>query len=67
MSGATLVTHLRTIHPNTQALFISGYPRTHFDDIPSERDGFLEKPFRGDELVSRARALFNDTDDFSAA
>ncbi len=67
MSGPTMVTHLRAIHPNTQALFISGYPRTHFDDMPSERDGLLQKPFRGDELVSRVRALLNDADDFSAA
>ena len=67
MNGPTMVTHLRAIHPNTQALFISGYPRTHFDDMPSERDGLLQKPFRGDELVSRARALLNDADDFPAA
>jgi two-component system cell cycle sensor histidine kinase/response regulator CckA len=67
MSGPTMVTHLRAIHPNTKALFISGYPRTHFDDMPSERDGLLQKPFRGDELVSRVRALLNDADDFSAA
>jgi PAS domain S-box-containing protein len=67
MNGPTMVTHLRAIHPNTQALFISGYPRTHFDDMPSERDGLLQKPFRGDELVSRVRALLNDADDFPAA
>jgi DNA-binding response OmpR family regulator len=67
MNGPTMVTHLRAIHPNTKALFISGYPRTHFDDMPSERDDLLPKPFRGDELVSRVRALLYDADDFSAA
>ena len=67
MSGPSMVTHLRAIHPNTRALYISGYPRTHIDDIISERDGFLQKPFRSDELVNRARALLNDADDFSAA
>jgi len=67
MSGPTMATHLRAIHPNTQALFISGYPRTHFDDMTSERDDLRQKPFRGDELASRVQALLNDADDFSAA
>jgi len=66
-SKPRMATHLRAIHPNTQTLFISGYPRTHFDDMPSERDDLLQKPFRGDELVSRVRALLYDADDFSAA
>lgn len=67
MNGPALLTRLRAIHPNTKALFISGYPRTHFDEIVSEKDGYLQKPFRGDELVSEIRALLNDADDFPAA
>ena len=66
MNGPTLLTHLRAIYPNAQALFISGYPRAHFDDIFSERDAFLQKPFRAEDLVSQARALLNNADDFSA-
>lgn len=66
MNGPVLLTRLRAIHPKTKALFISGYPRTHFDEISSEKDGFLQKPFRGDELVSEVRALLNDADDFPA-
>ena len=66
MSGPTMLIRLRAIHPNTRALFISGYPRTHFDDSIPARVGFLQKPFRADELVSQVRALLNDTDEISA-
>ena len=67
MSGPKMLSRLRAIHQNTRALFISGYPRTRFDDTIPARDGFLQKPFRGDELVSQVRALLNDTDEISAA
>jgi two-component system, cell cycle sensor histidine kinase and response regulator CckA len=67
MTGPTMVTHLRAMHPNAKVLFISGYPKTHFEDMLSEKDGLLQKPFRGNELVSAARALLNDADDFSPA
>ena len=66
MSWPSMLSRLRVIHPNTRTLFISGYPRTHFDDVSSEKDAFLQKPFRGNELVSRVRAHLNDADDFSA-
>jgi DNA-binding response OmpR family regulator len=61
-----MLSRLRAINQNTRALFISGYPRTRFDDTIPARDSFLQKPFRGDELVSQVRALLNDTDEISA-
>ena len=64
MSGPTMVTHLRVIHPNAKVLFISGHPKTHLDDIPSEKYDLLQKPFRGDELISRVRALLTGADGF---
>jgi two-component system cell cycle sensor histidine kinase/response regulator CckA len=64
MSGPTMVTHLRVIHPNAKVLFISGHPKTHLDDIPSEEYDLLQKPFRGDELISRVRALLTGADGF---
>jgi len=46
MSGIAAAKAIKQDHPSTKIVLMSGYT----DEIPSEADAFLSKPFRGKDL-----------------
>ena len=67
MNGATIVTHLRATHPNTQVPIYLWAAKRNFIDMLPEENSLLPNPLQSDELISRLQALLNDADDCSAA
>jgi PAS domain S-box-containing protein len=63
MSGRELVQALHQIRPNLKALYISGYTEDEIIRRGLHDPGvaFLQKPFTADVLVSRVRALLDET------
>jgi PAS domain S-box-containing protein len=63
MSGRELVQALHQIRPNLKALYVSGYTEDEIIRRGLHDPGvaFLQKPFTADVLVSRVRALLDET------
>jgi len=63
MSGRELVQALHHIRPNLKALYVSGYTEDEIVRRGLHDPGvaFLQKPFTADVLVSRVRALLDET------
>jgi two-component system cell cycle sensor histidine kinase/response regulator CckA len=63
MDGATLMKHIRAIHPNAKAIFISGYTEDSFRDSleNDEHVHFLSKPFNLKELASKVKEVIGKT------
>jgi len=55
LTGSELAQRMRTLHPNVEALFMSGFATAEeFRDLfPDDEDRFLQKPFRPAEFVAR--------------
>ena len=58
MGGLELSRALKTYHPESNVLFISGYPA----DMLEENVSFLQKPFTPVTLISRVAEILSDTE-----
>ena len=61
MSGRELVDRLRTTRPDIKVLFMSGYTENVVihHGVLGEREHFLQKPFKPDELARKVREVFD--------
>lgn len=51
MNGRALVEHLRERQPSLPVVFISGFAREDFEGLALPATGFVEKPFRAQDLL----------------
>jgi CheY-like chemotaxis protein len=58
MSGIALCEKIRTLHPTTHVILISGYPGSHFSDrsLAVETFDLIQKPFTPAQLAERVQA-----------
>jgi CheY-like chemotaxis protein len=61
MDGLELARQLEISHPTLPVLFISGHPDDQSMQIMRSGRPFLQKPFTGEELVSRLEELLHGT------
>jgi signal transduction histidine kinase/ActR/RegA family two-component response regulator len=63
--GPELAGRLRAVRPDLRTLFMSGYSRHHAvpADEPSERVGFLAKPFTYESLLAKVAEVISATPD----
>lgn len=61
MSGGELATELGRLRPETQVLFVSGYPgQTVMDHkVVDVESNFLQKPFTLKKLAKKVRAILD--------
>jgi CheY-like chemotaxis protein len=61
MGGKDLALWIRTSHPETKILFISGYPNHAFDDstLLDENTAFMAKPYTAKALALKVRELLD--------
>jgi CheY-like chemotaxis protein len=57
MSGLTLAHLIAVQYPSTPFLFISGYPQSRGEGLPSSPWAFLPKPFSSEQLLGAVRQL----------
>ncbi len=62
MGGDELAKRLRERQPGLKVLFTSGYPNDVVADygVMNSEENFLQKPFNGEELGRKVRAILND-------
>ena len=62
MGGKELAQHFRAVHPNTKALFCSGYTQKAIDcgGESEPGTGFMQKPFTPALLASKVREVPDD-------
>jgi len=67
MSGLELARECSRLFPDLKVLYVSGSSADDAlqADLQVSKRGFLAKPFRGDELLRKARALLQDESDSS--
>jgi len=65
MSGLELARECSRLFPDLRVLYVSGSSADDAlqADLQVSKRGFLAKPFRGDDLLRKARALLQDKSD----
>lgn len=65
MSGVELARECSRLFPELRVLYVSGSSADDAlqADLQASKRGFLAKPFRGDDLLRKARALLQDDPD----
>jgi len=61
MSGPEMMELIRAIR-QVPSLFISGYPKEHFEKTDEMKDEFLMKPFSPEKLAEKIRTIFKNLD-----
>jgi two-component system cell cycle sensor histidine kinase/response regulator CckA len=59
MEGTTLVSYLRTSHPRTRVLYMSGYNPEYLQVRAAPDEAFLAKPFTFEGLAQRVREVLD--------
>jgi len=60
MSGARLAQRLRTVRPDTKALYMSGYPdAAEGSETLRSQPNFIQKPFTQEGLLRRVREVLD--------
>jgi hypothetical protein len=57
MSGLTLAHLIAVQYPASPFLFISGFPKSHGERLPTSPWAFLPKPFSNEQLLGAVRQL----------
>jgi len=69
MSGRELAVRLHVDRPETKILYISGYTDRAIvhHGVLAQGTVFLQKPFTGDDLARKVRAVLDDAPNLQAA